>query len=77
MVVLGGGGVSYERGTHVEGAYPPFMEVLWEPHYEALGSNVIPRQARPGLAGLRPHTHSPVQMDFFNNPESKSPYVIR
>jgi len=24
--------------------------------YEALGSTVIPRRARPGLAGLRPYT---------------------
>jgi len=41
---------------------------MLRPHYEALGqlgqdepssgSNVIPRRARPGLAGLRPHSHS-------------------
>ena len=31
------------------------------------GANVIPRRARPGLAGLRPHSHIIHTLDFFSS----------
>jgi len=50
-------GTSLIRNRTTLGPYsrPPQTEFRCEHH---CGSNVIPRRARPGLAGLRPHTRS-------------------
>ena len=43
---------------HSHGALPPLSHSV--PNFSTSGSNVIPRRARPGLAGLRPHNiHHP------------------
>jgi len=47
MVVLGGGAFSYERGTPVKDPGEGFGT-----SQQTNGSNVIPRRARPGLAGM-------------------------
>ena len=56
-MVLGGGALSYERGNHVgvslHGLGPTNMLIACS------SSNVIPRGARAGLAGLRPHILGP------------------
>ena len=65
MVVLGGRVFSYEGGTPVfpsdeavrdyPGACIPKDICPIEQWSQSSGSNIIPRGARPGLAGLRPH----------------------